>query len=102
MEALRLQPGRVKHFSGLQVQINAFRYWTGTAWETYPGGVLDLTGNQPATAGTHAWVLVGVNPSTNAAVAAAGTAYGYASPLTIDLIDDISFSMLYSAMCHQG
>lgn len=92
VEALRLQPGRVRYHSGMQVYINPFRYQLATgAWETWPGGIIDLTANRPASSGQWAWVLVGVDPATNSAVAKAGDAYSYATPLTIDLVDDIDF-----------
>jgi hypothetical protein len=91
VEALRLEPGRVKPVAGMTVSINQFRYWTGSAWQTYPGGLLDLTSYKPSASGTQAWVLVGINPATNTAVAVTGAEYSTFTPLTLELLDDISF-----------
>lgn len=92
VEALRLEPGRVKWDNALTVYINPFRYYYGGIWDTWPGGYLDLTSYQPSGAGNWGWVLVGVNPATNTAIAVAGTEYSYITPLTLDLLDDISFA----------
>jgi len=91
VEALRLEPGRVRWYGGLSVYIGALRYYYNGTWDTWLGGELDLTSYVPATTGEWAWVLVGVDPATNTAAAVAGTSQIYATPLTIDLIDDIDF-----------
>ncbi len=37
-------------------------------------------------------MLVGIDPSDNTATAVTGAEYSYATPLTIDLLDDVAFS----------
>jgi len=91
VEALRLQPGRVRAAGGMDVYIEAFRYYVGGAWQTWEGGTLDLTAYRPSTADKWAWVLVGINPNTNAAIAVTGDEYDVETELTADLIDDIDF-----------
>lgn len=92
VEALQLEQGRVRFVSGLNVYVNAFRYFYNGDWETWEGGNLNLASYRPSTSGHWAWVLVGINPATNTAVAVAGTSQIYATALTIDQIDSISFS----------
>jgi len=91
VEALRLEPGRVSWYGGLSVYVGALRYYYNGAWDTWQGGDIDLTAYVPAASGEWAWVLTGVDPTTNTAVAAAGVSQIYATPLTIDLIDAIDF-----------
>lgn len=92
VEAQRLEPGRLRWSSGMIVYVNPFRYYHNGAWDTWTGGSIDLTAYKPVTSGHWAWVLVGVNPATNTAVAVAGTSQIYATPLTIDQLDAIAFS----------
>ncbi len=93
IEMERLSAGRVRPWSGLTIHITPFRYQKSDGtWDTWLGGTIDLTSFKPASTGNWSWVLVGVNPNDNSAVAVAGTEYSYATPLTIDLIDDIVFS----------
>jgi hypothetical protein len=89
--ALLQERGRLYSAGGMSVTIAPFRYYHGGAWETWEGGDLDLTPYQPGDAGEWAWVLVGVNPATNAAVAAAGTSVIYATPLGYADLDAIAF-----------
>lgn len=82
--------GRVKWSSGLTVSVGEFRYRKSDGtWETYPGGTLDLTSYVPGTADTHAWVVVGVDPSDNTAKAAAGTPVATGTALDTADIDGI-------------
>lgn len=90
LEALRMEMGRIKPFSGLTVAITDFRYFYNGFWYTYSGGTIDLTSYKPA-ANTWAWVLVGLDPVTNMPVAATGAAQGLTTPLTLDQIDAIAF-----------
>ena len=93
IEMEMLAAGRVKPFSGLIVQITPFRYQLADgSWNTWLGGEIDLTSYKPSAVGNWAWVLIGVDPETNTAVAATGDEYSYAIPLTIDLMDDITFT----------
>lgn len=91
VEALRFEPGRVQWDNALEVAINPFRYYYNGAWDTYEGGLLNLYTLRPSTAGHWAWVVVGINPATNTAVAVAGTSQTYATPLTISQIDSVAF-----------
>lgn len=70
------------------VVIEPFNWGIG---EYYPGGVLDLTAYQPSTADTWAWVKVGIDPTTNSAIAVMGTEYSVTTPLTEDMLDEVSF-----------
>ncbi len=90
VEAMRLAPGRVQWLQDLEVTIFPFRYFYSGAWETWEGGTIDLTAYKPA-AGKWAWVLVGVDPATNTAVAAKGADQNTQGALTVGLIDAISF-----------
>lgn len=92
IEMERLDAGRVSYFSGMVVYIAPFRYQRKDgSWDTWMGGTIDLTSYAPAAANTWAWVLVGVDPVTNTAAAAAGTAQPIAASLSLELIDDIGF-----------
>lgn len=87
-----LREGRVKPSSGMVVRINPFGYWYDGGYKIYPGGTIDLTSYAPATSGNHAWVLVGIDPSDKSEVAVTGDEYSYGTPLTRDLLEDISFA----------
>lgn len=87
------EPGLVQWSgTGLTVYINPFRYLTGVEWKTWTGGTLDLTAYAPATAGMWAWVLVGIDPETNTAVAVAGSETPLATPLVWADLDGIAFT----------
>lgn len=92
IEAIRLEPGRVYPAGGLTVGIRAFRYYYQGAWVTFEGDTMSLGTYRPTTVGHHAWVLVGVNPTTNGIVAVAGASQIYATALTLAQIDSIAFS----------
>lgn len=92
VEAMRLEPGRLRWNGGMAVYVEPFRFYHNGAWDTWMGGAIALTAYAPATSGHWGWVLVGVNPATNTAVTVAGTSQIYATPLTIDLLDAIAFS----------
>ncbi len=95
-QALLFDQGRgFSYDAALQVYINSFRYQrkeTGT-WDTWMGGPIDLSSYKPVTTGHWAWVIVGIDPATNTAVAAVGASQAYAVALTIDLIDAIDFNV---------
>lgn len=85
----QLEVGRVHWLSDFTVRVTAFRYYYDGAWNTYEGADLDLASYQPGTAGTRAWVVVGVDPDTNTAVAATGDLYSVNQPLHARFIDDV-------------
>lgn len=89
VESLRLEPGRVKPATGFNVYINPFRYRTSTGWETWPGGTLNLSAEQPTDPDVNRWVIVGIDPATNTAVAFSGPDYASATPLSVELLDEI-------------
>jgi len=91
LEAKQIDRGRVWSAGGMSVTINAFRYYFNGAWQTWEGGDLDLTANIPGDAGEHAWVLVGIDPATNTAVAVTGTSVIYATELEYADLDAIAF-----------
>ena len=93
-EALLFDQGRgFGYDDAFSLYINSFRYQRKRdgVWDTWLGGTIDLLSFQPSTVGHWAWVVVGVDPETNTAVAVAGTSQVYATALTIDLIDDVDF-----------
>lgn len=91
IEALRIDPGRPQCTSALTVSIEQFRYYFNGSWDTWQNtGTIDLTAYKPASA-KWCWVLVGVNPATNALVAVKGADYDTQAALTDDLIDSIAF-----------
>lgn len=91
VEALRLEPGRCIPTTGMNVGVQPFRYFYNGAWDTWEGGsVIDLTAYKPAS-GKWAWVVVGVNPATNALAAAKGADQNAQTDLTVALIDGVSF-----------
>lgn len=92
IEANSFEPGRVIWDQGLQVYINPFRYYFRGVWDTWSGGLIYLASYLPATSDFWAWVLVGIDPVTNTAVAVTGTEYPVETPLSIEFIDDIDFS----------
>ncbi len=92
IEMLRVAAGRVYVSSGMTVYINPFRFAYHGAWHTWLGGTLDLTSYRGATAGNWRWVLVGVDPATNTAVAAAGAEQSVGVPLAISQLDSIVFA----------
>ena len=102
VEAIRLEPGRVRSVGGMIVAINPFRYQTqGGGWETWLGGNLDLTAYKPATSGHHAWVVVGIDPDTNTAVAVTGASQATSSALTTSQIDDVDVGGMIPLMAIQ-
>lgn len=90
----RLKPGRVRLYEEgtLTVWIEAFHYLHEDAPKFWPGGLLDLTSNIPATANMQRWVKVGVDPATNTAVAEDGDDYPAMLTLPQDLLADILFT----------
>lgn len=92
IEPERFEPGRVFPDSGLSVYINPFRYHWNGSWQHWAGDRIDLSSEQPTTSGKWAWVLVGINPATNSAVAVAGAEQDAQADLTLDLLNDIAFS----------
>jgi hypothetical protein len=90
IEALRFNPGRVVCNSALTATVKPFRYLDAGTWDTYTGGNIDLTSYLPAST-KWAWILVGVDPATNTAVAAKSADQTLQTDLTASLIDTISF-----------
>lgn len=92
VEGERLEPGRLYPAGGLVVGVRSFRYMYGGGWQTFQGDTVSLGANRPSTVGKHRWVLVGVDPATNAIVVENGADYDYATTLSIGLIDAITFN----------
>lgn len=81
----RLRPGRVTPYLnpstgayGLDVYIEPHHH-AGGYW---PGGVVALASYVPAVAGTHRWVLVGVDEDTNTSFVVQGSAQARTIPLS--------------------
>ena len=90
-EALMLEQARAYPTSGMLAFMNPFRYYHGQEWKTFEGGTFDLTGYQPAGVGTHAWVIIGVNPEDSTAVAVTGPPIAVATDLTLADANDVDF-----------
>lgn len=63
----------------LLVEITTFTYDNDGTYTTYPGAVVDFTGELPATAGHHAYALVYVDADTNTA----GYTIGASTPVAM-------------------
>lgn len=63
-----LLPGAVSAMNpeSMQVTANPLLYEYGDVAQTFGGGVTDLTASVPGVAGTHLYVLISVDPDTNA------------------------------------
>lgn len=91
-EALLLEPGRIRwNGTGLEVYINPLRYFWNDAWQTWEGGAIDLSSEQPSTSGKWAWILVGIDPATNTATATAGSEVAVSTALDVADLDAIDF-----------
>ena len=90
-EALMLEQSRAYPTSGMLAYMNPFRYFHGGEWKTYEGGTFDLTGYQPGSVGTHAWVIIGVNPEDSSAVAVTGPSIPVATDLTLTDANAVEF-----------
>lgn len=91
----RFKPGGVYVYgdgSTLSVYIEPFKYFYNGTRKSWLGGAIDLTSYVPATANHHAWVMVGVNPADNTAVAAAGTSVAKTTQLTDADLDAVTFT----------
>ena len=87
IESLRLEPGRVHSENhDMTATINGFRHALGT-WAT---GTIDLTSYIP-TSGYHCWVLVGIDPTANVAVAVGSTPVILATTLAVGDLDGLDF-----------
>ena len=90
-EALMLEQARAYPTSGMLAFMNPFRYYHGGEWKTFEGGTFDLTGYQPVGVGTHAWVIIGVNPEDSSAVAVTGPSIAVATDLTLTDANAVDF-----------
>lgn len=91
MQAFWLDPGRVLWSgSGVTVTIRPLHYAYAGAEKYWPGGNLSLSAYLPSTADKWAWVVVGINPATNAAVAVTGAEYANLTDLTPARIADVN------------
>lgn len=91
IEPMRVGVGLVRPTGGWVVSVGAFRYLSGSTWETYPGvSSLSLLANRPATSGKHRLAIVTVDPSTNTVSVVNGSEEDYATTLDQTSIDAIS------------
>ena len=90
-EGLMHERGRARPTTGMLAYMNAFRYYHGSVWKTWEGDTIDLTGYQPAGAGNHAWVVIGIDPVTNTATATTGPAVSVATELTYTDVNNVPF-----------
>lgn len=90
----RFLPGmvRVSDDADLSVYVEKIRYVYQGTRQTWPGGEIDLTSYRPATSNHWTWVKVGINPSTNALTAAAGTSQDIMIPLDPEDVDAIALA----------
>jgi hypothetical protein len=91
IEPERFEPGRVYSYQEFEVWINAFRYHYNGAWRYWEGGLIDITAELPTTSTKWAWVLVGINPGTNTAIAVAGAEVATQAELLLADLDAIAF-----------
>lgn len=78
--------------SPLSISIYQFNYvWNGQKY-FFPTTEFDLTPYIPASANTHGWVLVGVDPTNNTVTALAGATYPLATTLTQATVNLVSFT----------
>lgn len=100
-----LAAGKVTPTTALMVQIFKFTYvWNGVK-QHFPTTTIDLTSYTPGSSNTHGWILVGVDPATNTAVAQAGTTYPLATVLTQATLDTETFTNklpLYGVQAYYG
>jgi len=92
IEPERFEPGRVYSYLEFEVWINAFRYHYNGAWQYWEGGLIDITAYLPTTSTKWGWVLVGVDPETNTAIAVAGAEVATQAELLLSDLDAIAFS----------
>lgn len=91
VEGLRLIPGRVRAYIGMEIYIDPFPYrYNGVEME-WLGGTLDLTPYQGTTAGTWRFVKVGIEPVSNTPIGVAGSDFLQTVPLDRAFLDEISF-----------
>jgi hypothetical protein len=90
-EGLMHERGRARPTSGMLAYMNSFRYYYGSVWKTWAGNTIDLTSYKPATSGHWAWVVIGVDPETNAATATTGPSVPYATALTYADVNNVAF-----------
>lgn len=90
IEPMRVGVGLVRPAGGWVVSVGAFRYLSGSTWETYPGATVSLLANRPGTSGKHRLAIVTVDPSTNLASVVNGSEEDYATALDQTSIDAIS------------
>lgn len=92
IEPERFEPGRVYFDEDFTVYVNPFRYHYNGAWAYWEGGRIDLTAELPTTATKWAWVLVGIDPETNSAIAVGGAEVASQALLSLSDLADIAFS----------
>ena len=90
-EGLMHERARARPTTGMLAYMNAFRYYQGSTWKTWEGDTIDLEGYQPAGAGNHAWVVIGIDPETNTAIATTGPAVSVATELTYTDVNNVPF-----------
>lgn len=73
----------------MSVYVSAFTYQYAGWLQAWVGGWIDLTANVPATANKRRWVLIGLDPATNALAAVDGSDYGLPVSLSTSQLIDI-------------
>lgn len=96
VEGLRFLPGLVhkRQQDSLIVKVREFTYKTATGYAKFSTTTFDLTPYLPSTSNTHAYVIVGFDPATEAIVAVTGTEYATTTTLTYAHIEEIAFSYI--------
>jgi hypothetical protein len=100
VEGLRFIPGlahpkKVSGAFGLEVGIEEFFYSNSGALVHSPQQLFDLTSYVPSTAGKQAWVVIGIELSTNTPTASAGDEVDITDNMTTDMLDGFDLSGLF-------
>lgn len=95
LEGLRfgeLQPHITVGGNSLFIKVEPGVYRYNDTDVAFPGGTINLTSYRTGTANFHNWAKVGIDPTTNTLVAAAGVAQSKTLPLTTAQLMPIAFA----------
>ncbi|MHC4617381.1 MAG: hypothetical protein ACYTEQ_06465 [Planctomycetota bacterium] len=96
VQANRFIPGLVRPFReggvfGLKVYIEATQYESNNTLTWFAGNSLDLTSFVPGTANKQAWIVCGIDPSSNLPTAKADADYSTATSMNPSQLDGFDF-----------
>jgi hypothetical protein len=96
VEGLRFIPGLVRPFKeggsfGLKVYVEQMQYETNNVLTWFDGSDIDLTSYVPGTADKQAWVVVGIDPSSNTPIAKSDVERDITTTMTPSQLDGFDF-----------